>query len=69
MAKQLHTKESLLIALDLCLAHFQDLLIIYLKFTANSAQNIRKKLNHYVILQDLKIINYIINTTYLKKDG
>ena len=31
MVNQLHRKKNLLIALDLCQAHYQVLLIIYLK--------------------------------------
>ena len=41
------------------------------KFTAKCVECVEKeiKLNHYLILLDLKIINYIINATYIKKDG
>ena len=59
-----------MIALDLCRAHFQVLLILYLKFKAKDVEGVKKekKLNQYAILQGLKIINYITNVTYVKKD-
>ena len=42
MVKQLDTNKSLLIALDLFQAHYQALLMIDLKFTANSVESVRK---------------------------
>ena len=65
MVKQLHTNQSLLIVLDLCRLHYQVLLIIYLKFTTKSAEI--KIANLSVILLGLKIINYIMNATSVKK--
>ena len=44
---------------------YQNWLIIYLKFTKKNA----KDENEYVILLDLKIINYITNATNVKKDN
>ena len=38
MVKQLHTNSSLLIALDLCQPHYQNLLIILLKFIAKNVE-------------------------------
>ena len=65
MVKQLHTNQSLLIVLDLCRLHYQVLLIIYLKFTTKNAEI--KIANLSVILLGLKIINYIMNATSVKK--
>ena len=49
-----------MIALNLCQPHYQILLINYLKFIVKSVKDVmkEKKLNHYVILLGLKIINY-----------
>ena len=52
-----------MIALDLCQPHYRNLLIIYLNFTKKNAKDV----NQYVILLDLKIINYITNATNVKK--
>ena len=58
MVKQLHTNQSLLIALDLCQPHYPNLLIIYLKFKAKDIEI--KTANLSVSLKDLKIINFVI---------
>ena len=49
-----------MIVLDLCQAHYQVLLITYLKFTKKNARK-DEKLNQHAILLALKIINYITN--------
>ena len=38
MVKQLHTNKILLIALDVCQPHYQNLLIIYLKFIVKNVE-------------------------------
>ena len=47
-----YKKQSLLIALELYQAHYQALLIIYLKFIAKSVEGVKKerKSNKYMIL-------------------
>ena len=48
MVRQLHTKQSLLIALDLCQTAYQILFIIFLKdFIIANTQNINFLLNTY----------------------
>ena len=65
MVKQLHTNQSLLIALDVCRPHYQVSLLIYLKFTTKNVE--RKIANLSVILLVLKMTNYIMNATNVKK--
>ena len=48
----------LLIALDLCQPHYQNLLIIYLKFIAKNVDI--KTANLSVILKDIKVTNFLI---------
>ena len=43
MVKQLHINQRLLIALDLFQAHYQVLLILYMKFTAMSLNDVKNK--------------------------
>ena len=46
IVKQLHTNYILLVALDLCLPHYQNLLIIYLKFIAEGVKNVNQYKNN-----------------------
>ena len=57
--KQSRTKKSLLIAMNLCKADYQTLLITYLELTIRKANHAwkEKKSNQNVILVSLKIIN------------
>ena len=55
MVKQLHTTQSLLIALDLCQPSYQNFLIIYLKFIAKNVDI--KTVNLSVSLKGLKLTN------------
>ena len=50
---------------------YQVLLIIHLKLTAKSVKGVKKEIksNHYAILLDLKIINFLINAKIVKKDS
>ena len=61
MVKQLHTKKSLLIALDLYQPLYQNLLIIYLKIIAKIVEikttNLRvslKSLNFLIIVESVE---------------
>ena len=65
MVKQLHTNESLLIALDLCQLHYQNLLIIYLKFLAKNVEIKTTILD--MSLKDLKITNFLIIAKTVEK--
>ena len=59
-----------MLALGLCQPHYQNLLKIieiYSKECKGCKERI--KLNQYAILLDLKIINYVINATNVKKDS
>ena len=58
MVKQLHTNRILLIALDVCQPHYQNLLIIYLKFIVKNVEIKIANLN--VSLKDLKIKHFLI---------
>ena len=66
MVKQLHTKSSLLIALDFYQPHYQSLLIIYLKFIAKNVEI--KTINLSVSLKSLKITNFLIIAECRKKN-
>ena len=65
MVKQLHTNKSLLIALDLCQLHYQNLLIIYLKFLAKNVEIKTTILD--MSLKDLKITNFLIIAKTVEK--
>ena len=58
MVKQLHTNWNLLIALDLCRPHYQNLLLIYLKSIAKNVDI--KTVNLSMSLKGLKITNFLI---------
>ena len=65
MVKQLHTNYSLLIALDLSQSHYQNLLIISLKYTVKNVEIKIANLN--VSLKDLKITNFLIGVMGVRK--
>ena len=65
MVKQLHTNYSLLIALDLSQSHYQNLLIISLKYTVKNVEVKTANLN--VSLKDLKITNFLIGVMGVRK--
>ena len=65
MVKQLHTNYSLLIALDLSQSHYQNFLMIYLKFTVKNVEIKTANLN--VSLKDLKITNFLIGVMGVRK--
>ena len=65
MVKQLHTNYSLFIALDLSQSHYQNFLIIYLKFTVKNVEIKTANLN--VSLKDLKITNFLIGLMGVRK--
>ena len=65
MVKQLHTNYSLLIALDLSQSHYQNLLIISLKYTVKNVEIKTANLN--VSLKDLKITNFLIGVMGVRK--
>ena len=54
MVKQIHTNKTL----DLCQPHYQNLLIIYLKFIAKNVEINTANLS--VSLEGLKITNFFI---------
>ena len=58
MVKQLHTNYSLLIALDLFQPQYQNLLIIYLKITAQIVEI--KTVNLSVSLKILKMKSFLV---------
>ena len=58
MVKQLHTNYSLLIALDLFQPQYQNLLIIYLKITAQIVEI--KTVNLSVSLKILKMTSFLV---------
>ena len=65
MVKQLHTNYSLLIALDLSQSHYQNLLIISLKYAVKNVEIKTANLN--VSLKDLKITNFLIGVMGVRK--
>ena len=65
MVKQLHINQSLLIALDLCKPHYQNLLIIYLKFITKNVDI--KTVNLSVSLKVLEIKNIFISAKGVEK--
>ena len=65
MVKQLHKNYSLLIALDLSQSHYQNLLIISLKYTVKNVEIKTANLN--VSLKDLKITNFLIGVMGVRK--
>ena len=67
MVKQLHTNYSLLIALDLSQSHYQNLLIIPLKYTVKNVEIKTANLN--VSLKDLKITNFLIIARSVEKNS
>ena len=60
---------KLLLALELCRAHYQVSLITYLKFIKRNTKDAWKeeKSNQCAILLGLKIMNYITNAKNVKK--
>ena len=67
MVKQLDTNKSLLIALDLCQPHYQNLLIIYLKFIAKNVEI--KTANLSVSLKGLKKTKLLVIAKSVKKNS
>ena len=65
MLKKLHTNQSLVIALDLCQHHYQNLLIIYLKFIAKNFKF--KNCKSECEFKCLKVTNFLVIAKSLKK--
>ena len=65
MEKPLHTLQSLLIVLDLCQPHYQNLFIIYLKFIAKNLDV--KTVSLSLSLKGLKITKFLRTAKSVQK--
>ena len=67
MVKQLQTNWSLLIGLDLCQSHYQNLLIVYLRFIVKNVEV--KTANLSVSLKSLRITKFLIIAKSVEKNN